>query len=188
MRDRRRRVDLEIERLQQLLRLDVEGAEAREQLLVAELDVLRRRHGRHQAGFLVDHADAGGERVARRLEINRLAVDAIGAGGEPDRAGDRLAERRLAGAVLADQRVHLAGVEVEIDAFDGVHAAVDLAAVADAEHRLARVSAGVTWRRAIPKTAILFIAAAPAWCSSTRPLPFDTMTRPCAVSIAAVMP
>ena len=36
-----------------------------EQLLVAEFDVLRRSHRRHQAGFLIDHADAGGERIAR---------------------------------------------------------------------------------------------------------------------------
>ncbi len=47
------------------------------QLLVAEFDVLRRRHGRHQAGFLIDHADAGGERIARPFEIDRLAVDVI---------------------------------------------------------------------------------------------------------------
>ena len=68
---------MEIQRLQKLLRLDVERAKAREQLFVAELDVLRRGHGRHQARLLIDHADAGGERVARRLEVDRLAVDAI---------------------------------------------------------------------------------------------------------------
>ena len=61
--------------MQQLLRLDVERAEPRQQLFVAELDVLRRRHRRHQARLLIDHADAGGERVARLLEIDALAVD-----------------------------------------------------------------------------------------------------------------
>ena len=129
---------MEVQRLQQLLRLDVQRAEARQQFFVAELDVLRRRHGRHQARLLVDHADAGGERVARLLEIDRLAVDIDFARGQPDRARDRLAQRRLAGAVLADQRMDLAGKEIEIDAFDGVHAAIDLAAVDDAQHRLAR--------------------------------------------------
>ena len=107
------------------------------QLLVAEFDVLRRRHRRHQAGFLIDHADAGCERIARRVEIDRLAVDEIIARGQLDGAGDRLAERRFAGAVLADQRVDLAGMEIEIDVLDGVHAAIDLAAVDDAQHRLA---------------------------------------------------
>ena len=64
-RDRDRRVDVEIERLQELLRLDVQRAKACEQLLVAEFDVLRGSHRRHQARFLIDHADAGGEGVAR---------------------------------------------------------------------------------------------------------------------------
>ena len=100
---RRRRIDVEIQRLQQLLRLDVQLFEAGDQLLVAEFDVLRRRHGRHQAGLLIDHADAGGERIARPLEIDRLAVDVIVARGQLDGAGDRLAQGRFAGAVLADQ-------------------------------------------------------------------------------------
>ena len=110
--------------------------EAGDQLLLAEFDVLRRGHGRHQAGFLIDHADTGGERIARPLEIDELAVDVILAGGQLDGAGDRLAERRLAGAILADQPVNLAGIEIEIDVFDGMHAAIDLAAVHDAKHRL----------------------------------------------------
>ncbi len=121
--DRRRRIDMEVERLQQLLGLDVEGAEARQQFLIAELDVLRRGHGRNQARLLIDHADAGAERVARLLEIDRLAVDEIIPRGEPDGARNRLAQGRFAGAVLADQRVNLAGIEVEIDRLDCMHAA-----------------------------------------------------------------
>ena len=69
---------MEIERLQKLLRLDVEGAKARQQLFIAELDVLSRRHGRDQTGFLIDHADAGGERVTRRMEIDRVCRRRIG--------------------------------------------------------------------------------------------------------------
>jgi len=72
------------------------------------------------------------------MEINRTAVDAISARRKPDRAGDGFAQRRFAGAVFADERMHLAGVEVEIDAFDGMHAAVDFAAPADIENRLPR--------------------------------------------------
>ena len=135
--DRRRRIDVEVQRLQQLLRLDVQLLEAGDELLVAEFDVLRRGHGRHQAGLLIDHADAGSERIARPLEIDRLAVDVILARRQLDGAGDRLAEGRFAGAVLADQRMHFAGIKIEIDVFDGVHAAIDLAAADDAQHRLA---------------------------------------------------
>ena len=41
---RRRGIDMEVERLQELLRLDIESAEAGQQLFVAELDVLGCRH------------------------------------------------------------------------------------------------------------------------------------------------
>src|SRR5882757_9419393 len=63
-------------------------------------------------------------------------VDLNGAGKSTLCAGDRLAEGRLAGTVLADQRVHLAGVEIEVDVLDGMHTAVDLAAMDDVQHRL----------------------------------------------------
>jgi hypothetical protein len=99
--------------------------------------VLRRRHRRHEAGFLIDHADAGCERVARLLEIDHFAVDKDLAGGETDRTGNGLAQRGFACAVFANQGVDLAGVEVEADALDGVHTAIDLAAVDDLEHRFA---------------------------------------------------
>ena len=56
---------MEVQRLQKLLRLNVQLLEAGDELLVAEFDVLRRGHGRHQAGLLIDHADAGSERIAR---------------------------------------------------------------------------------------------------------------------------
>ncbi len=70
---------MEIERLQKLLRLDVEGAKACQQPFIAELNVLRCGHGRDQTRFLIDHADAGGQRVTRRMEVNVFAVDAIDA-------------------------------------------------------------------------------------------------------------
>src|SRR6185437_6732937 len=184
--DRRRRIDMEVQRLQQLLRLDVQLLEARDELLVAEFDVLRRRHGRHQAGLLVDHADAGSERIARPLEIDRLAVDVIFARCQLDGAGNGLAEGRFAGAVLAYQRMDFAAIEVEIDGFDGVHAAVNLVAADDPQHRLR----GRRWRRGrwSPRRQRLAHAPPPERSSNTRPLPLDTITRPCAVSHAAVMP
>jgi hypothetical protein len=131
-------IDLEIQRLQQLLGLDVERAKARQQLLVAELDILRRRHGRHQARLLIDHGDAGAERIARPLEMRGHAVDIIVAGGELDRARDCLAQGRLPGAVLAHHGMHFAGIEIEIHTLDRMDAAIDLAAADHAQHRLSR--------------------------------------------------
>ena len=81
-----------------------------------EHDVLGDRHHRDQHEVLVHHADAVLDRRLGRAELGRLAVD-------PDLALVRLVEavddvhqRRLAGAVLAEQRVHLALAQVEVDA------------------------------------------------------------------------
>ena len=120
------------------------------------------------------------------LEIDRLAVDVILAGGQLDGAGDRLAERRLAGAVLADQPVNLAGIKIEIDVFDGMHAAIDLAAVHDAKHRL--LADGSKPGDGLGGGYHFVHARPPDRSSRTRPLPLETITRPCAVSQAAVTP
>ena len=49
------------------------------------------------------------------------------------------------------QRVHLAGIEIEIDPLDGVDTAIDLGAVADPQHRLAgcRLSGGCRLHHAV---------------------------------------
>ena len=65
----------------------------------------------HQVDLLVDGADPGGLRVAGLGEGDRLAQVAHLAAVRPVHAGDDLDQRRLAGAVLADQRVHLAGLQ-----------------------------------------------------------------------------
>ena len=85
------------------------------------------------------------------------------------------------------KRMHLAGIEIEIDVFDGVHAAIDLAAVDDAQHRLAadcRTSADGLGGVVISSRSCTRLRLS----SSTRPLPFETITKPCDVSRAAVMP
>src|SRR6185437_17023032 len=105
------------------------------------------------------------------------------AGGQLDGARDGLAERRLARAVLADQRVNLAGIEVEIDSLDGVDAAVDFAAVDDLQHRPARFRCARARRGENVAHGL-----ASAMSSSSRPLPLETTTSPCSVSSAAVMP
>ena len=51
-----------------------------------------------------------------------LAVQADGAGVGLVEAGDDLDQRRLAGAVLAEQRMHLAGADVEADPVQRAHA------------------------------------------------------------------
>ncbi len=73
-------------------------------------------NGAHEPEVLVHHADPGVERVARRGERDRLAVEEDLALVRPVEAGEDVRERRLAGAVLAEQRVHLALGRLEVDA------------------------------------------------------------------------
>ena len=78
------------------------------QRLAAHEDVLGDREVGEERRLLVDDGDAGVARVGGAVEVDRLAVDQHVAGVGPVDAGQQLHERRLAGAVLADQRVHLA--------------------------------------------------------------------------------
>ena len=62
-----------------------------------------------QRRLLVDRHQPGAPGLGRRVHVARLAADQDAAGVRADRAGQDLDQRRLAGAVRAHQRVHLAG-------------------------------------------------------------------------------
>ena len=99
--------------------------------LAAEEHVLGHRAVGQQVELLVDDPDAGGLRRVRVAERDLLAVDADRpVVGRVD-AGEHLHQRRLAGAVLADDRVDLAGAQVEVDAVQHLDADE---ALADARH------------------------------------------------------
>src|SRR5207248_3535687 len=83
---------------------------------------------------LVDEAQAGVARSDRVAQRHRLAGQRdLGAGVGLVVARQHLDERRLAAAVLADQRVNLAGRDVEVDAVQGLGAREALAEAADRE-------------------------------------------------------
>src|ERR1700736_6628258 len=63
----------------------------------------------------MDHGNAALKRAPRRPAGDRLTEDLQPPGIEAVIAADDLADGRLAGAVLADDGVHLAGAEIEID-------------------------------------------------------------------------
>ena len=76
---------------------------------VAEDQVLRDGEALDEPEVLMNHADARVDRVARRAEADRRAVQAdLAFVGAIEPAHD-VRQRRLARAVLAEQRVHLAG-------------------------------------------------------------------------------
>src|SRR5204863_683264 len=89
------------------------GAEARQ-----------RGHGHvgRRVGLLADDADALHQRGAAAPDVVAEQLD--GAGGGLLLAEKAADERRLAGAVAAEQRVDGAGADVEADAVDGGLAAV----------------------------------------------------------------
>ncbi len=96
------------------------GDDARQ---LAQEDVLGDRQVGRQGGLLVDHRDAmrgGDPRVVGR---DRRAVDEDRAAVGRDLARQHPHQRRLAGAVLAEERVDLAGLEIEVDPLQRAHAA-----------------------------------------------------------------
>ena len=81
--------------------------------VIAEHDVLGDGERLHQPEVLVHHADAGVQRIAWGVEVDRLAVERDVALVRPIEAGQDVRERRLPGAVLPEERVHLADVRLE---------------------------------------------------------------------------
>ena len=93
---------------------------------VADENVLRHRQVRHDLRFLVDDADAGGMAVARLVEDDRRAAMADDAAVRLEHAFEDAHHRRLAGAVLADQRQQLAGAERQRHVVQRLHDAEPL--------------------------------------------------------------
>ena len=110
---------------------------ARPQRLAPDEHVLRHGEVGEQRRLLVDDGDAGrpgrGRAVQRDLpagHVERPAVRLV-------HPGEDLDERRLARAVLADQRVHLAGAQLDRAVDQGADRAERLGGVPQREHRLA---------------------------------------------------
>ena len=82
---------------------------------------------------LVDELDPEGGSGARVVERDRLALEEDGAAVDAVDAGDALHERRLTGAVVADQRGDLARIDVEVDVVEDVDRAETLVELTDLE-------------------------------------------------------
>ena len=84
-----------------------------EAALLTEDDVVDHRHVVHQAEMLVHHGDAVRQRIGRSRRPIGLAAKAHGAGVGHVNAENQIAQGRFAGAVLAENAVHLARHDVE---------------------------------------------------------------------------
>ena len=102
---------------------------------MAEEDVLGDGEFGKEQQLLIDGRDPGALGFLGRGEARRAPVDQDLAGVRLIDAGDDLDQRRLARAVLAEQRVNLAGADVERDAAQRAHAGKALLEVAHLEQR-----------------------------------------------------
>ncbi len=82
---------------------------------MAEVDVLGDGQPLDEVELLVDRRDAEVHRGLGVTEPHLLALPGDDALVGLVHAGENLDERRLAGPVLAEQAVHLAGPDVEVD-------------------------------------------------------------------------
>ena len=138
------RIDREPEPLGDLANAVVGLAEIEQCLGVGRLgredDVLRHRHHRDQHEVLMHHPHAGLDRGARRAELHRLAGDHDLALVGVVQPVEDVHQRRLAGTVLAEQRVDLALPQVEVDVVVRDDARKALRDVAHLEHGAGRSS------------------------------------------------
>ena len=98
-------------------------------------DVLRHVDARDDLRLLVDDADAGRAGVAWGGEVEGLAVHRQRARVRLVVAVEDLEQRRLAGAVLAQEREELAGPDVERDVGQGLHVGEGLGHATDSRAR-----------------------------------------------------
>jgi len=144
----RRRADLDAEFGEHFARLTnhrapPERAGDDEFLFPAEKDVLVDRDGGNEALFLEDGRDAVARRLGRMAETDRNAANRDRAGVGPDRPVDDGQERRLAGAVLADQPEDLPPAQDKTDPGKRARAGVGLRDIAKLQRRSFRPSARV---------------------------------------------
>jgi hypothetical protein len=123
------RVDVDPDPREGLPRLVLHAAlvpEAGAPQLPAQEQVVRDGQLADQRQLLEDGAHSVGDRARRCQVADVFPADGHGASVPADRAGEHLDQRRLAGAVLAEQRVHLPPPQAEGDPVDGGHAPVAL--------------------------------------------------------------
>ncbi len=119
------------------------------QRLAPDEDVLDDGEVREERRLLVDHGDPGVPGIGRPREHQLGAVDEHAAGVGCVHAGEDLDEGRLAGAVLADESVRLARVEIDRDVVERPDRPEALRSVLDREERRplgGRAAAGASAR------------------------------------------
>ena len=90
----------------------------------------------HERELLVDHVDAALSRRQRMTQPQRRSSQAHVARVGHDAASEYLHERRLAGAVLTDERMDFAGAHVEVHGVERANARIRFRQPGGREQRL----------------------------------------------------
>lgn len=133
--DLRCRIDVELQRLHELLRGNIDAAQPVEEMLLSKEQILCHGHRRNQTGLLEHHRNAQLARLVGRLRIDDTALHPHLARAERDHTGHDLGQGRFAGAVLADDGMHFARHQREVDILDRRHACVFLRGLAQLQDR-----------------------------------------------------
>ena len=147
--DRRARIDGHAEVVEQRGRALVQRAPVDDAApacgQLPQEDVLGDREVRDEVQLLVDDADPEVAGVARAANLDGLTIEADLAGVLAVRAAEDLHQRRLPGAVLAEQHVDVAGVKRQVDVVERDDAGKHLPDAAHLEHGRTIATAQRTW-------------------------------------------
>ena len=141
--------------------MPVDGVEPATWVATRE-DVFRHREIGKDGRLLVHGDDPEPVRVLRAADSLGLTLDEEPAVVGLDDTRQDLHERRLAGAVLADERVHRPGLDREADVVQGLHTAVALRNLDELDERGHRGYAAVTPPSTLRTLPVDFAARGPA--------------------------
>ena len=129
---------------------EADAANPDPQRLPADEQTARDRHRRDHRGVLVDRLDAESDGVGRALDRDLLAADVNVAARRRHRARQHLDQRRLAGAVVAEEADDLALADGEGNVLERAHAAVIFGDVLHADQVVGHAQPSVWCRRSMP--------------------------------------
>src|SRR5208337_1282979 len=127
-----------VQRLKELLRVDIGPAQAIVELLVAQIQVLRDAQRGDETGLLINHRDSIAPRGRRTRDLDLLAFEADVAARGRDGARENLDQRRLSGPIFTDDGVHFAAPQIEVDVLQRCDAAILLDDVLHLQERRIR--------------------------------------------------
>src|SRR3954470_20026068 len=96
-------------------------------VFATQIEIVLDGKGRYQGELLEHRVDAELPRVVGRVQANRLPAQHQHPIVRGECAGDDIDERALAGAVLPEEDVNFAGLQVEVDVAQGLDAGKALA-------------------------------------------------------------